>query len=251
MDVFLFTNSYPYGKGETFLENEIPILAKEFDKVHIFPWVIEGICRELPRNCVVHKGLFGQTKGLKRILLFNIRVILSIVVRDVFSNENRRALKNIKAYKEDILRFMFEANCLKSFLNEIDSSPGRIYYTYWFYTWTNLLSVIKNPKDKLITRSHGFDFNLERNGNGYFPFRPFTWSQIDVNYNVSNFGANYLRKRYPKRQNKIRVSYLGVKDQEVLSSINGTNVVSCSNIIPLKRVHLIVEVLRSIKTPIH
>ena len=29
--MFLFTNNYPFDKGEEFLENEIPILSKKFD----------------------------------------------------------------------------------------------------------------------------------------------------------------------------------------------------------------------------
>ena len=33
--LLLLTAEYPYGKGETFLENEVPILAQHFDKITI------------------------------------------------------------------------------------------------------------------------------------------------------------------------------------------------------------------------
>jgi glycosyltransferase involved in cell wall biosynthesis len=194
---------------------------------------------------------FGNTKGIKKLVLTNIRLILTIFFKDLLNRENRIALQRPKAYFNEIIRLLYESNVLQNELRKHNNGGPFLYYTYWFYTWTNLLSVIKKAKDKLITRSHGYDFNLERNGNGYFPFRPFAWSQIDVNYNVSNFGANYLVKHYPKRKDKIKVSYLGVKYQKVLSSFNGVNVVSCSNLIPLKRVHLIVGLLKCIKKPIH
>jgi hypothetical protein len=36
-NLFLFTSSFPYGKGETFLENELPYLVENFKDVMIIP----------------------------------------------------------------------------------------------------------------------------------------------------------------------------------------------------------------------
>ena len=60
----LFTNSFPYGNGETFLAQELPYLAAEFDYISIFPLyrpqgegtnatqITEGsAAKELPANC--------------------------------------------------------------------------------------------------------------------------------------------------------------------------------------------------------
>ena len=46
----LFTNTFPYGMGESFLETEIKYLAKEFDKIIIYPIKKDGEKRELPLN---------------------------------------------------------------------------------------------------------------------------------------------------------------------------------------------------------
>ena len=36
--LFLFTASYPFGNGETFIENEISFLNKRFEKILILPY---------------------------------------------------------------------------------------------------------------------------------------------------------------------------------------------------------------------
>ncbi len=65
--LIVYTASFPYGKGETFFENELPILAKEFENILIIPMtdkvgvedresiVYKNINRidSLPKNCKV------------------------------------------------------------------------------------------------------------------------------------------------------------------------------------------------------
>ena len=35
--LIFFTESFPYGKGESFIENEIEYLSREFDRIYIPP----------------------------------------------------------------------------------------------------------------------------------------------------------------------------------------------------------------------
>lgn len=35
--LIFFTESFPYGKGESFIENEIEFLALKYDKIYILP----------------------------------------------------------------------------------------------------------------------------------------------------------------------------------------------------------------------
>ena len=50
----LYTTEYPYGKTESFLENEVPVLAKKFEKIYIHPLLSKkGEPRELPDNVEV------------------------------------------------------------------------------------------------------------------------------------------------------------------------------------------------------
>ena len=83
-NLIIFTSTFPYGFAETFLEDELPYLAKHFEKIIIFPFRIsEKKLRAVPPNCVVSKpivyGRFDQyLKGL-----FNARACC-VFIRDFF-----------------------------------------------------------------------------------------------------------------------------------------------------------------------
>jgi glycosyltransferase involved in cell wall biosynthesis len=252
--ILLFTKNFPYGHGEAFLESEISILSHEFDEVHIFPLEKVERERETKENCFVHNVEFGATKGQKKIILQNLGMMIKIVFSDLFSSENRKALNRPKAYFHNLIRLFFEADHLTTYL-QIENllNKSNPCYTYWFSHWTNVLSVVKTkvPDTTLVTRTHGYDFNMERNLDGFYWFRPFTLKAINKIFNVSAFGRNYLQHRYPSHKQKVRVSYLGVQDQINTSTSDRQTIVSCSNVIPLKRVELIPEVLKSIDSPIN
>ena len=52
-ELWLFTIRFPFGNGEAFLESELPILARGFTKVVLFPLMPEGAQRKLPENVEV------------------------------------------------------------------------------------------------------------------------------------------------------------------------------------------------------
>ena len=63
-EIAIFTNTYPYGTGETFLAEEIPFVSGEFETIHIFPLYIPesetgALCRETPSNTIVHRPLLS------------------------------------------------------------------------------------------------------------------------------------------------------------------------------------------------
>ena len=54
--LYFFTHSFPYGLGETFIENELPFLCDKFERVVIFPAVTNDTpskARSLPKNAEV------------------------------------------------------------------------------------------------------------------------------------------------------------------------------------------------------
>ena len=51
--LIFFTESFPYGKGESFIENEIEYLSREFDRIYILPKTSSTQeQRSLPANCI-------------------------------------------------------------------------------------------------------------------------------------------------------------------------------------------------------
>src|ERR1035437_721850 len=50
MRLFLFTDTFPHGLSEAFLENELPFLADKFEKVILIPLYNKPGTRALPNN---------------------------------------------------------------------------------------------------------------------------------------------------------------------------------------------------------
>jgi len=76
------------------------------------------------------------------------------------------------------------------------------------------------------------------------PLRNFVFNNIDSVFCISDFGIKYLRKELHFDKSNIQLSRLGVL-KNIINPISSNNkiVVSCSNIIKLKRVELIAEAL--------
>src|SRR5262245_14937375 len=54
-ELWLFTMRFPFGDGETFLENELPVLCKHFERVVVMPLFAEGKARPLPANASIRQ----------------------------------------------------------------------------------------------------------------------------------------------------------------------------------------------------
>ena len=58
MNLLLLTKFYPYGTGESFVESEIKILAKYYEKIMIIACEVTDrdiSIRPLPKNILIHK----------------------------------------------------------------------------------------------------------------------------------------------------------------------------------------------------
>jgi glycosyltransferase involved in cell wall biosynthesis len=78
-------------------------------------------------------------------------------------------------------------------------------------------------------------------------------SQTNRIFPVSAYGAKYLSQKFSVPAHKITVSRLGLTIQPKTSPVNKNllHLVSCSSVIPLKRIHLIVEILKHISENVH
>ena len=122
-------------------------------------------------------------------------------------------------------------------------------YFYWGdnLAWTipYLTGKIKNKNVKIVLRLHGSDLyeNVKAN---YAPLREKIFSSVDLIIPVSENGKNYLADKYPGFKNKLFLSRLGVFDNGLnpLQKVNTYHVISVSNIVAIKRIHLIFEALQ-------
>lgn len=259
-NLIFFTSEYPYGDKETFIENEFPFLLQKFNKI-----IIVTNNNDTQPNRI-------RTNNQVEIIYFPYQ--LSFVnklwsIKGVFSKMFWDEINIIKKQ----YRLKINASILKTLLSSIQKSKNiadhiehlikirnlEINKTYIYSYWLNDMAIgaaelkLRDPEIKAFSRAHGGDLYMERQMNNYLPLRSFLVNNLDACYVISDNGKQYLQLQFNVAPNKIKVSRLGTSNVNLKSELpihsdeTVFSIVSCSNIIPLKRIHLIIEALSVIK----
>lgn len=251
------TSNYPYGNGETFIENEIEYLSKSFDKIFIYSAEAHSSDkkRRVPENVTVFAANPKPVSKKDYIpCLFK-----PTVIREIFGNcLGKNAFAKISACCYFSATVKKQTENLDGFLRlcDITADDSVTVYSYWLSTIgmcaLKIYEKIKKPgaNIKTVSRCHGYDVYKERSEIAFLPFQKSMLSKFSFIFPCSKNGEGYLKNLYPGFAERIRHSYLGVKDfwGTVLPKKEPTfNIVSCSNVIPVKRVHLLVDALSGIK----
>lgn len=145
----------------------------------------------------------------------------------------------------------------KWLISEENTLDFPIFYSYWMYEAAYICARLKTlyPKCTFVTRCHGYDLYEERHPNGYLPFRNFILRKADLICPISDNGKEYLLKQYgSKIKNKIQIARLGTIRKAEIPAIqeneNAVVLVSCSNLVDVKRVDLIISALRKTRKSI-
>lgn len=250
-NIFLFTDTFPYGSGETFLKNELVYLAERADKIYIIPLQPANGKREMPENVVVLDPLISfdtKKEKLKLILcgIFNLSPI-NFAIHEWKIN---KPFDKIKIW--EFITFLLRFRCIYKKL-KINFKPTDILYFYWGDKSVMLAPGLKEKYgSQIIVRFHGSDL-FEEAKVGYIPFRHYVFPSITKFVSVSECGRQYLILKYPKLvdKQKIFVSRLGVFDRglNTISASKPTcfHILSCSYLVELKRIELIIKALHLIK----
>ena len=251
MQLVIFTGQYPYGAGEVFLEDEMRIAEQKFDSITIVTYAKaeETLTRYVPHNAtLVHlrrgKTLFSQLAPLF-ILPFK-----PYFWREVCSGCKERGISNIKTVLKQIIlteKRIISINQMRHFWEP--QRDNCIYYSYWINPAAVYLARKKATLQGIcIARTHGGDCFFSR---GYVPYRPYVLQKLDCIYPISESGRMDIISHYAMNnksiQNRIRVARLGVDLPDLNSccqnKLPGLTIVTCSNVIQLKRLDLVVEAL--------
>lgn len=249
--LILLTDQYPYGKGETFLEpemlyNTFPTLIFSY-----FPSNNDSI-RPLPPNCrsyLVNET--PRTQFHKKLGRLKIRWRMTTIIelwRLLVSGKMSRTAR-VKLYA-----FIANGRHMYRYVLEILSQEGvkkdshLIFYAYWMHScaYAALLLQKHYPNSSVISRCHGHDLYQEEYG--YIPMRKYLTERIQHFYPIAEDGYRYLMKRHGVEKKRITTARLGTVDMGVAipSKRSVLRIVSCSNIIALKRIPLIIEALSQI-----
>lgn len=196
---------------------------------------------------------------------FGVREKLETVAKFFFSRcgheDMRRIIKageNIFARFYDSVAYFGMADQLRKYVkrNHI-ADGGALIYSYWFNPscLAFLMDRKSDPDRKVISRIHGYDLYNERNPYNRQPFREYMDESIDRLFFVADAGLEYYLAHWGKKEEvgeKYIVAPIGTADngyvREQLFHTRGTafHIVSCSHVIPLKRITLIIEGLSQI-----
>ena len=256
--LILLCDSYPFSAGEFFIDDEMRVIAPQFDKVLIYTASEDtgkNLNRFVPGNAEVisfsrQKFEAGKSKSI-------FWIFTPMFIAEFFFALKKLPLKYwLSAFKIMYVDMHRATNLKKELValcqtKNIDIADC-VFYSYWHdYKALALAMLCKgNTNLKCVARAHGWDNFADRHTPAYLPFKTFIINNLSKTITISEKGklafADYIGKNVVS---KVMVSRLGKFNsrQPVISGKSGSVLVcSCSNLIPLKRIDRIIEVLSSL-----
>ncbi len=252
--LFLMTQIFPFGKGETFLEAELPILAQRFDHVHI---ICENLkdsqTRATPDNVEIHR-LSKQLSTFQKMTSFSKLYKAEVTKELGFILSNQKASDYFSCIKVLLDSVQQSEQITQYLLNLVRPFEGDklFFYSYWLTNDSLALANLKRaiPKATCISRAHRWDIYFDFHSPPYLPLKKYIIKHLDKVYSISEDGQKYLEAfKGDRKISNIEISRLGVfnrfdLDIPIPSSENEVlRIVSCSAIIERKRVHLIMNAI--------
>lgn len=258
--LILLTYLYPFDKSEPFLENEIKYLDK-FDHIYIVPCSLKKECkqtRNLPND--KYEILDMSFDELKFVSLFKwvLWAVYSLFTKPFWSDMGYIIKSRKQILKRTISLIRFVAYAERKYHKVIGLLEKQgiskydevVIYSYWLHNFAyigiKLKNWLENKKPvKTVSRAHRYDIYDYSNNINYLPLRKYLLRNLNNIYPISYDGTEYLKNRYPEYRRKIRVQRLGTIDHGIkpIQKSSPLRIVSCSNLIPVKRVNLIIEAL--------
>jgi len=251
-DLFYFTNSFPYGIGEQWKFNELNVLKKYFNNIHLIPYHYNHNFNnpaKIPQGIIMHKPLFKDDQiSVKKHDLF--KFILH-PKRLLFFKEffNKKVYKN----KKHLIDWFISTNRAILLLRHptiIDitkkSNENCVWYFYWGKGSAEILPFVQPIKMyKSFVRMHRYDL-FEYVNNNYIPYRKFLLQSSNIISPSSYAGKEHLDYLYPSEKEKIKVFRCGTVGNSKSSEPSNDGVfriVSCALLSPVKRVDIMIQAL--------
>ncbi|MEK5444536.1 glycosyltransferase [Fredinandcohnia sp. FSL W7-1320] len=258
--LILLTHQYPFNQSEAFLETEIPFLSQVFDEIHIFPINISKSSarptRELPSNASIHfLNDFDQKGTLKRgkrivSALFDTQCMKWLSQELPFFKKH-----GMKGYI-NALNWISIAKVVKdSIKKELQLELGEtIIYSYWQNPGALGAVMLKEHiRIPVVSRAHGGDLYLERYNPAYIPFQFNVIHKLNQLFLISQNGYDYLYEKDQTVGSILEISRLGTLNKNIKATFSDDNIlriVTCSYMVPVKRLHLLLEALKLVDFPV-
>ena len=245
--LLLVTEGFPYGETErSFLGEEVRHLADAFEltvlaldngKELIYP--VEGI-RRVERYRIPS---FRSSLNLRMMVdVFRISALCEIC-----RCAKKNGLSGLPSFIKEIFYFRFKAWSAKEAIRRmIEEEKIDLVYTYWCNGAALAAVSLKKefPGLKVITRFHGADLYEHRMPINWQPFRKEIAAGADgLCFACTNARDYFAQKWGAECGDKMHLHYLGSTDRGMPDSRKEKplQIISCSNLIPLKQVDKIIE----------
>lgn len=256
----LFAKEFPYNHSEPFLEIEHLLYKEYFDKVLIVTNKPTAAgprgkkTREVNDPAVeIIESCFNKSWKNKLAFVWAMlsdRHTYSELFRILFHHK-----ANLHAVRK-LLTSIGKANlCVKLAHKRCAELEAEGYqtvgaYAYWLiypaYAAVKFSEKYYGGKLYTVSRAHRFDLYEDRNPGGYIFCRKYILGGLSEIASISEDGRQYLLKTHPDVKMNITIHHLGAKDVGTFKQVPKEDVlkiVSCSRLIPVKRVHRILDAL--------
>ena len=244
--ILTLTEGYPFG-GEPFLRTENRYAPDDTIYYAVRPQQ-NGIVKGF-------KGTAFASKGSRNTIIVLIKGLIGLFfVKGVWAElkyMQSRGKLNLLSFGYSIFflgnSLFFYEDLLKIISQEKIDINKMTVHSYWMHEQAMIGVLLKRkyPDITFVTRCHGFDAYEFRPKAKYVPFRTIIFNEVDTIFCVSAKLKEYLETTYKNMvRGKVMTAYLGTLDHGLAPFNSGKfRIISCSNLIAIKRVHLIIEAL--------
>ena len=256
--LILLCDNYPISAGEFFIDDEMRVIAPRFEKVMLYTASAkseENLNRFIPDNAEVvqfskQKLVIGKIKSF-------FRIFKPMFLRELAFAIHKLPVKYwVSAFKimyVDIHRATNLKNELLQFCNHKHLNLSDcVFYSYWHdYKALALAMLRRECGCACVARAHGWDNFADRHNPPYLPFKKYMIRNLSQTFTISQKGkdefAKYVNRNLEDRMIVSRLGKFNERTPLFAKQNNGIFICSCSNLIPLKQIDRIIEVISKLE----
>lgn len=255
-ELWIFTDHFPTGDMENSVGHELPALRRYFSRIRVFPLFVQEGVRPMPEGVEMHAVIDDPYASATPWQVLRNWGAWSVLQRAVRRSAPDEALflgmrrTNLSRMRQALRRTLIFREAMAA-----GYDPQRVVlYSNWALDWATVLGLWKlmDPRVRFFTRMRGFDLFDHRVPGNWQVFQSFHLAQAQHVYTVSAAGRDHIVERYPQHAAKVSVSHTATFDhgQAPWSPADALRIVSCSNMIGIKRVALIARAIARLPFPV-